>query len=78
MEALHLGDTNNNGKIEVTELAEYVKRRVPALFVELKQSGWVGAGADARTQGRGRRGGQDADRAFGSTDEDFSLVVRLP
>ena len=58
MEALHLGDTNNNGKIEVTELAEYVERRVPALFVELKQSGWVGAGRGSPVR-RGEGGEED-------------------
>ena len=57
MEALHKGDTNNNGKIEVTELVAHVERRVPELFDELKQNGWVvkgltaarGVGGDART-----------------------------
>ncbi len=41
MEALHKGDTNNNGKIEVTELAAHIEKRVPELFSELKESGWV-------------------------------------
>jgi uncharacterized caspase-like protein len=75
MEALHRGDTNDNGKIEVTELAAYVERRVPELFAELKQSGWVVKGAT----GAVTRGGQgDSQTAhFGSTGGDFSLVHRL-
>jgi hypothetical protein len=41
MEALHKGDTNPNGKIEVTELAAHLERRVPELFAELKaMAGW--------------------------------------
>ena len=53
MEALHKGDTNDNGKIEVSELAAHVEKRVPELFAELKQSGWVVKGA-----GRGGGAGQ--------------------
>jgi hypothetical protein len=45
IEALHQGDTNNNGKIEVTELAARVERRAPELFAELKQNGFCGEGA---------------------------------
>ena len=40
MEALHKGDTNNNGKIEVTELAAHVEQRVPELFAELSVFGY--------------------------------------
>src|SRR5262249_56269379 len=47
IEALHKGDTNNNGKIEVTELVEHVERRVRELFAELKQNGWVVRGLAA-------------------------------
>ena len=79
MEALHRGDTNNNGKIEVTELAAYVEMRVPKLFEELKQSGWVVKGLTAATV---RRGNGEEDKTqnahFGSTGEDLSLVARLP
>jgi hypothetical protein len=74
IEALHKGDTNNNGKIEVTELADYVERRVPELFAELKRSGWVVKGLAAS---RGA-GGDTQTAHFGSTGEDFSLVARLP
>ena len=79
MEALHKGDTNNNGKIEVTELAAHVEKRVPELFAELKQSGWVVKGLAAAPV---RRGGEEEGKMqtahFGSTGEDFSLVARLP
>jgi WD40 repeat protein len=75
MEALHRGDTNNNGKIEVTELATYVERRVPELFAELKQSHWVVKGA-ATVAMRGSQGDNQAAH-FGSTGGDFSLVNRL-
>ena len=57
MEALHKGDTNNNGKIEVSELAAHVEKRVPELFAELKQSGWVVKGA-AAVGGAWQRGRQ--------------------
>ncbi len=80
IEALHKGDTNNNGKIEVTELAEYVERRVPGLFAELKQGGWVVKGlAPARVR-RGEGGEEDKTQTahFGSTGEDFAVVARLP
>ncbi len=30
LEALHMGDTNNNGKIELTELVAHVEKRVPS------------------------------------------------
>jgi WD40 repeat protein len=74
IEALHQGDTNNNGKIEVSELAAHVEKRVPELFAELKQNGFVVKGLAAA-----RGSGGDAQTAhFGSTGEDFSLVARLP
>ena len=63
MEALHKGDTNNNGKIEVTELAAHIEKRVPELFSELKESGWVVkgfAGARRRTRRRPRISAQPA------------------
>ena len=67
VEALHKGDTNKNGKIEVTELAAYVERRVPELFAELKANGWVvkgmtvavarGVGSDEQSAHFGTTGG---------------------
>ncbi len=74
IEALHKGDANGNGKIEVSELAAHVERRVPELFAELKQSGFVVKGLAAA---RGA-GGDKQTAHFGSTGEDFSLVARLP
>ncbi len=80
LEALHQGDTNGNGKIEVTELAAHVEKRVPELFAELKQSGWVVKGLAAAPVRRGEGAEEDKTQTahFGSTGEDFSLVARLP
>lgn len=76
MEALHKGDTKGNSKIEVTELAAHVEKRVPELFAELKANGWVVKGVtQAATRGAGSEG-QSAH--FGSTGEDFAVVERLP
>jgi Caspase domain len=76
MEALHKGDTNGNGKIEVTELAAHVEKRVPELFAELKANGWIVKGVPATAA---REAGSDAQSAhFGSTGEDFSIAARLP
>jgi hypothetical protein len=76
----HLGDTNNNGKIEVSELAAHVKKRVPQLFAELKQSGWVVKGLAAAPVRRGDGGEEDKTQTahFGSTGEDFAVAARLP
>jgi hypothetical protein len=49
--ALRKGDTNNNGKIEVTELAAYVEGRVPELFAELKPNGGVVKGVTVAAYG---------------------------
>ena len=65
MEALHKGDANGNGRIEVSELAAHVERRVPELFGELKRHGFVvkglaaarGAGAEDRADGAFRLDG---------------------
>lgn len=58
----------------MTELVAQVERRVPELFYELKQNGWVVKGLTAA-----RGAGGDAQTAhFGSKGEDFSLVARLP
>ena len=76
MEALHKADTNGNGRIEVTELAAHVEKRVPELFAELKANGWVVKGMAAVTT-RGARGDTQAAH-FGSTGEDFAVVARLP
>ena len=80
MEALHKGDTNNNGKIEVSELAAHIEKRVPQLFAELKQSGWVVKGLAAAPLRRGESEKEDTTQTahFGSTGEDFSIVALLP
>ena len=77
MEALHKGDTNNNGKIELTELAAHVQRRVPELVAELGERGGAVKGAAVIAM---RRGGKDGRQSaqFGSTGEDFAVVARLP
>ena len=78
MEALHQGDTNNNGKIDVTELAAHIEKRVPELFAELKANGWLVKGVTA-VKARGGENEPDKQTAhFGSTGEDFSIVARLP
>ena len=64
MEALHQSDTNNNGKIEVSELAAHVEKRVPELFAELKAHGWVVKGV-AAAAARGS-GGDTQSAHFGS------------
>ena len=77
IEALHHGDTNTNGKIELSELVAHVEKRVPELFAELKANGGVVKGVAATA--RGGEGGDDIQAAHsGSTGEDFSLVARLP
>jgi hypothetical protein len=76
MEALHEGDTNNNGKIELTELAAHVQKRVPELVAELGERGGVVKGA-AVVAMRGAEGDRQSAQ-FGSTGEDFALVARLP
>ena len=78
MEALHQSDTNNNGKIELTELVAHVERRVPELFAELKASGGVVKGVTAAPVRRGEAGDGGQTAHFGSTGEDFALVARLP
>ncbi len=76
IEALHKGDTNNNGKIEVTELAAYVQKRVPELIVELDKNGGVIKGV-AVIAIRGAEGDKQSAR-FGSTGGDFAVTARLP
>jgi WD40 repeat protein len=76
LEALHKGDANDNGKIEVTELAGHVQKRVPQLVAELGKSGGVVKGAAVIAM-RGAEGDKQSAR-FGSTGEDFAVVARLP
>ncbi len=75
MSALHHGDRNGNGQIELSELAEYVQTTVPQISVELGQ-----AGRDKGVAVISMRGfNNDKQSAqFGSTGEDFSLVRQIP
>ncbi len=75
MEALHQGDTNNNGRIEVTELAAHVAKRVPELAAEVDKHGIVKG--IAVTAMRGVSGDKQSAH-FGSTGEDFAVAGRLP
>lgn len=76
IEALHTGDTNNNGKIELTELAAHVQRRVPQLTAELDKNEGVVKGVAVIAM-RGGEGDKQSAR-FGSTGEDFAIVARRP
>ncbi len=71
MEALHQGDTNGNGKIEVTELAAHVEKRVPELFAELKAER-LGGQRGCCGSARGAAGTMTQTAHFGSTGEDFA------
>ena len=76
MEALHKGDSNNNGKIELTELVAHVEKRVPELVAELDKHGGVVKGIAVMAM-RGANGDKQSAH-FGSTGEDFAIVQRLP
>jgi uncharacterized caspase-like protein len=67
IEALHHGDRNGDGFIQVSELAAYVQERVPELA--------AGGAARAAFAARGSAGGGQSAR-FGSR-EDFVLTRRL-
>jgi WD40 repeat protein len=71
MDALHHGDTNGNGVIEVSELVAYVQDRLPRLSAQLG-----GRGISMIATSRSENNAQSAQ--FGSTGEDFALVRRLP
>lgn len=70
IDALHHGDRDGDGLIEVSELAAYVEEHVPKLA----------DGSEVRAAII-KRGTGDSDRQsahFGSTGGDFALVKRLP
>ncbi len=71
IEALHNGDSNGDGMIELSELTSYVQDLVPKLAASLN-----GRGAAATAM----RGFADDKQSahFGSTGEDFAIVRRLP
>jgi WD40 repeat protein len=68
--ALHHGDTNNDGLIEVSELAAYVQWHVPRLA--------DGSEVRAAVAQRGLGDGDQQSAHFGSTGGDFALVKQLP
>ncbi len=68
LEALHKGDANKDGKLEVSELAAYVQDTLPKL---------VPGGKGRSAIGRGAAGGSQSAR-FGTAGGDFVLVERLP
>ncbi len=76
MEALHRGDANRNGKIELSELVAHVERRVPQLVAELGKNGGTVKGAAVAAM-RGAEGDKQSAQ-FGSTGEDFAIATRLP
>jgi uncharacterized caspase-like protein len=70
IDALHHGDRDGNGLIEVSELAAYVQEHVPKLA----------DGSEVRAA-ISKRGVGDVDRQsahLGTTGGDFALVKRLP
>jgi uncharacterized caspase-like protein len=76
MDALHHGDSNNNGQIELSELVAHVQKRVPELVAEMDKNGGAVKGLAVVAM----RGFSDDKQSahFGSTGEDFALVRRLP
>lgn len=71
LDALHRGDSNGNGVIELSELVAHVQNQVPKFSAELG-----GRGVSTIVI----RGFKDDKQSvhFGSTGEDFALVRRLP
>ncbi len=86
IEALHKGDSDGNGVIEISELATYVEDRVPVLAAhidDLATQKGIRKGAKAKGAARAAvamRGFIDDKQSahFGSTGEDFAVVSRLP
>jgi uncharacterized caspase-like protein len=71
LDALHHGDTNGNGVIEVSELAAHVQTMVPKISAQLNGRGRAAIAVRGSTTGA-----QSAH--FGGTGGDFPLVSRLP
>ena len=71
IEALHKGDRDGDGYIEVSELADYVQDRVPQL----------GKGGEIRSAAPKRRRANDSEGPhsprFGTTGGDFKLVKKV-
>jgi len=68
--ALHHSDTNNDGLVQVSELAAYVQQHVPKLA--------DGSEIRAAVVRRGVGDGDQQSVHFGSTGGDFALVKQLP
>ena len=91
LDALVNGDTNDNGTIEVSEIADWVQAKVPELSKELRAKGGRGIALGYASQGYAERmaipakTGQLAPQdkvsgqkpKTGSRGEDFSLVNRM-
>jgi hypothetical protein len=79
LDALRNGDTNRNGKIELSELVAHVQNLVPKLAAVIGAAGGSIAGVKGITtikRGPGRFADQQTAR-YGSRGEDFALVNRL-
>ncbi len=74
MDALHQGDSNGNGLIELSELVMHAQGLVPKFSAELS-----GGGSEKGIAVVAMRGFNDDKQSahFGSTGEDFALVRRL-
>jgi len=68
IDALHHGDRNGDGLIEVSELADHVESLVPKLVAGGEARAAIARGPTKATQ----------SAHFGSTGGDFALVKRLP
>jgi hypothetical protein len=68
LDALHNGDTNGNGKIELSELVAYVQSAVPKLAAKYGGTGRAETATPTR-EGQAAR--------FGSRGEDFAIIDRL-
>jgi hypothetical protein len=69
IDALHHGDRNGNGLIEISELAAHVQDLVPKL---------VGSGEGRSAITLRGAGGDSQSARLGTTGGDFALVNRLP
>ena len=77
LDALKNADANNNGTIELSELAAHVQALVPKLSTELKGTGRAALGVGGATQSGLAPGGSQQSARFGSKGEDFAVARRL-
>jgi WD40 repeat protein len=71
MDALHKGDSNGNGIIELSELVSHVQELVPKLAGKLNGRSVTAVAARGFTD-------DEQSARFGSTGEDFAIARRLP